>query len=154
MPSYHGRQIRSAGLRTVDCCTSTRTAPMRYLHVVFTLPRYLAPVVLQNKGDLRSLVSCQRGNSPRSRSRSQTPRCRFECIARSLMLEPEKLRKHKIALKVLPLFLFVLHGRITSSLLQTRNSRKHSRCLQKFPSFRTPVSSGSLGVWSHAPRTP
>jgi hypothetical protein len=39
----------------------------------------------------------------------------------------------------------VLHGRISSSLLQTRNSRKHSRCLQKFPSFRTPVSSGESG---------
>jgi hypothetical protein len=65
--------------------------------------------------------------------------------ARSLMLEPEKLRKHKIVLKGLPLFSFVLHGRISSSLLQTRNSRKHSRCLQKFPSCRTPVSSGESG---------
>src|SRR5260370_120343 len=43
----------------------------------------------EQKGDLRSLVSCQRGNSSRSRSRSQTPRCRdwfLQCVAH---LEPK-----------------------------------------------------------------
>jgi hypothetical protein len=29
---------------------------MRYLHVVFTLPRYLAPVVLQNKKVIYDLL--------------------------------------------------------------------------------------------------
>src|SRR5208283_2990245 len=63
--------------RTVDRCTSTRTAPhalpARGLH---SPPPPGSCGAAEQKGDLRSLVSCQRGNSSRSRSRSQTPRCR------------------------------------------------------------------------------
>ena len=63
--------------------------PTRYLHVVFTLPRHLAPVVLQNKKVIYDLLFRASAETPRSRSRSQTPRCRdwfLQCVAH---LEPK-----------------------------------------------------------------
>jgi len=51
-------------------------APHALLHVSSHSPATGPSGAAEQKGDLRSLVSCQRGNSSRSRSRSQTPRCR------------------------------------------------------------------------------
>src|SRR6266853_2030749 len=49
--------------------------PTRYLHVVFTLPHRLgATGPAEQEDPLRSPVSHQRGNTSRSRSRSETPR--------------------------------------------------------------------------------
>jgi len=72
--------------------------PTRYLHIVFTLPGRLTPLVLQNKRSFRSPVPHQCGNPPRSRSRSQTPRRRdwlLQCLA---YVEPKAPRSSTCAL--------------------------------------------------------
>ena len=62
--------------------------PTPYVHVVFTLPRHLAPVgVAEQEGRLRSSVSHQCGNASRSRSRSPTSRCRDRLLQRAAHLE-------------------------------------------------------------------
>jgi Transposase zinc-binding domain len=64
--------------------------PTPYVHVVFTLPRHLAPLVLQNKKVLYDLLFRTRcGNTSRSRSRSPTSRCRNRLLQRAAYLESE-----------------------------------------------------------------
>jgi len=75
---------------TLDRRTRRELLPTRYVHVVFTLPRELAPLACRTRrSSLRSPVSRQCGDASRSRPRSPTPRRRDRLLQRSAYLESE-----------------------------------------------------------------
>jgi len=74
--------------RPLDYSGRKELLPTRYVHVVFTLLRHLAPLVLQNKKVLYDLpVSHQCGNPSGSRSQSQTSRRGNRLLQRAAPLE-------------------------------------------------------------------
>jgi hypothetical protein len=64
--------------------------PTRYVHVVFTLPRHLSPLALQNKREIYAMLfraSCR--DADRDRPRSQAPWCGDRILQCPSHLEPE-----------------------------------------------------------------
>ena len=76
--------------------------PTRYVHVVFTLPHRLGPLVLQKQaGHLRSPVSHQCGHSSGNRARSPTSRCRNRLLQRAAQLDSKTRTEPSLRMPVI-----------------------------------------------------